>query len=207
MEFLLAIDIETTGLDPHHHEITQLAVILLDKRLNIIDSFNSLVRIKHPERGIEDGFNAFEYTGINPKELKKAPAPRTVVDKLTKFVKEKTGLKPEEFSKICLFGQNTKFDISFVVELFKKARRKYRFDFHDIDLVSAFTVYHLIRFDELPEQVTLKYICNHFQSVNPKPHDAVSDITVEIAMFKHLMEQLHGGKFCTPSRSHPAFTA
>jgi len=139
MKYLLAVDLETTGLDPDWNEITQVGIILLDHNLGHIDHFKSLVRIDHPERGIQDGFNVFEYTGITPESLETAPSLEKVIDKLLRFVKKHTGLLNGDRKEITIFGQNTKFDMNFLESAFATVGKKWPFDYHNVDLASRGT--------------------------------------------------------------------
>ena len=193
MKYLLAVDLESTGLIPNYHEIMQIAIILLDLELNVIAEYNSLVQIQYPERGyatIIDEQNVFQFAGINPKHLKFAPTMEEVLTQILDLIRNKTKLKNEELRHVTLFGQNTKFDMCFLEAAFAKCGIKFYFDYHNVDLVSAFTVYSLVKKNTLPERLGLHHICKKLNIINVKEHNAVSDITTTVSLFKNIIQQL-----------------
>jgi len=193
MKFLLAIDLETTGLDPDYNEITQIGVLLLDNQLNHIAHFDSLVRIDYPERGEREDFNVWEHVDIDPADLETAPTLEQNINRLLSFVKRNTGLANGELKEVTVMGQNTKFDFHFLDAGFRKVGKKWPFDYHNIDLVSLYTAYHLLKFGKLPEKVGLKYVCEHFKVDQLPAHNAMNDITMTVAMFTHILKELGNG--------------
>jgi DNA polymerase III epsilon subunit-like protein len=178
MKYLLAVDLETTGLRPDFHEITQIGAILMDKNLNELGSFETLVRIEHPERGIEGSFNVFEYTGINPGDLQHAPHLKDTLRSLETFVRSKTG--DMELKKVIMFGQNPTFDKGFLEAAFVRQGWKFPFDFHVLALESMFVYHHLLKTGELPNDIGLKDICKVAGVENKQKHNAMSDIRATV---------------------------
>jgi DNA polymerase III epsilon subunit-like protein len=190
MQFLLAVDLETTGLDPAYHEITQIGATLLNKELVSLASYESLVRIDYPERGISQDFNVFKFTNIDPADLDKAPILENVLDRLLHFIEVQTALTRKEFNQVTLFGQNTKFDFTFLEAAFKSIGESFPFDYHNIDLVSIFVMHHLLTQGELPKKVGLHHICKSMGAPDFEEHNAMNDITVTIAMMKHILNEV-----------------
>lgn len=190
MKFLLAIDTETTGLESDYNEITQIGVLLLNNKLKHIARFESLVRIDYPERGIREDFNVWEFVDIDPEDLKTAPPLDQVIAKLLSWVKRNTGLSNGDLKQVTPMGQNTKFDVTFLEAAFQKVGKKWPFDYHNIDLVSLYTSYYFLEFGELPENVGLKDICEHFNTDQLETHDAMNDIVMTVGMFKHILEEM-----------------
>lgn len=193
MKFLLAIDLETTGLEVGYNEVTEVGAVLLDNKLNILDEFQSYVRIDYPERGYErmihtqDGLvDVFEYTGITPEQLAGAPKPNTVANKLVKFIKHrvKQDLKHHD---ICLLGQNTRFDYSMLETIFVK--EPWIFDYHVISIDSIFTAWYFKKYGVLPEKVGQFQMCKEIGIVNMKEHDAMSDIKTTITILKYMLSE------------------
>ena len=47
MSRYVALDTETTGLDPERHEVIEVAAIAFDAEGNILGEYNTLVRPRH----------------------------------------------------------------------------------------------------------------------------------------------------------------
>jgi DNA polymerase III epsilon subunit-like protein len=186
IKFILAIDLETTGLDPEFHEITQIAAKLLDRDLNELMSFNSYVNILYPERGIKEGFNVFEYTGIEKNSLKNWPDLNGVLTNLMNSIQNH--LNKASFRSIVPLGQNIKFDIGFLKVAFRKTNRKYPFDYHSISTDTLFFALHHMRHGNFPKSVKLKTICEALGVKNKKEHDAMADIEATIEVYKKMLE-------------------
>ena len=181
---ILAIDLETTGLDPTYNEITQVGAILLDSKLEEIGELETLVRIEHPERGMEGGFDVFAYTGINPKELETAPTLKEVLRKLEVFVRGHVGFG---MKTVVVFGQNPRFDVGFIETGYKKLGWKYPYDFHVLGLESMFVYHQLRKNGKVPADITLKGICKTAGVKNAKAHNAIADIRATVAAMKKLL--------------------
>lgn len=178
MRHLLAVDLETTGLRPGYHEITQIAAIVLDKNLNELGTFDTLVRIEYPERGLEGNFNVFEYTGLKLEDIQKGMLIRDALRALETFVRSKIG--GTDLKNIILFGQNPTFDKGFLDAAYEQQGWKWPFDFHVIALESVFAHHHLLKTGELPSNIGLKDICKVAGVNNKQKHNAVSDIRATV---------------------------
>ena len=194
--YILAVDLETTGLDPTLNEITEIGAILLDEKLNEVGRFNDYVNVKHPERGIreENGkvFNVWEYTGINPDELKDHMPIKEVLRDFVDWVKEET--QNSSLKNVYLFGQNVSFDASFLKQEFKRSKMRYPFDYHMISLESVFAGYHLATQGKLPERMGLDYIMKYLNvKQEGRAHSAMSDIINTINALRKLIMSM-GGK-------------
>lgn len=197
MKYLVAVDLETTGLKPDYHEVTEVSIVLLDTALERVGDFHSYVRIMFPERGYENlievrdkEIDVFEMTGIDPKQLEKAPHPAEVGSKLMKFLRNKTG---GELGKrdLCLFGQNTKFDESFLRQLFVNSPDDWPFDYHVVSLDSIYTAWHFKKHGQLPGKVSQRNISEEFGIINPGEHRATNDINVSIGLLKCILNQIN----------------
>lgn len=191
MKYLLATDLETTGLDHTYNEVTEVGAILLNNKLESLGEFQSFVRIKYPERGYErliktenGTVDVFEYTGIDPAVLAESPAPNAVANKLVKFIRQrvKEDLAPHD---ICLLGQNTRFDHAFLQTIFVK--EPWIFDYHVISIDSIYTAWYLKRYTVLPEKVGQYQIAKEFGIINPKEHSAINDIRTTVALLRQMI--------------------
>lgn len=191
MKYILAVDLETTGLDPTYHEITEVGMILLDEDLFQVSRFHDFVNVLHPERGIEkkeDGstFNVWEYTGIDPEELRDHSPIKEVLRDITHWVKENTN--GEKLETIPLMGQNVSFDISFLKEAYRKSRIRYPFDYHSITLESIFFGYYFNKEKKFPERIGLNYILRYLEMEQEgREHSAMSDVKNTVKAFRTMI--------------------
>jgi DNA polymerase-3 subunit epsilon len=182
----LAVDLETTGLNPAYNEITQIGAILLDSKLEELGEFETLVRIEHPERGLEGGFDVFAYTGINPEDLKSAPTLRESLRNLEVFVRSHVGFGMKD---VVVFGQNPRFDVGFIEAGYKKQGWKYPFDFHVLGLESMYVYHQLRKTGKMPPDITLKGICKTAGVKNAKAHNAIADIRATVEAMKKMLAE------------------
>jgi DNA polymerase III epsilon subunit-like protein len=188
MKYMLAVDLETTGLKSNFHEITQIAAILMDKSLNELGTFETLVHIDFPERGIDRSFNVFEYTGIKVEDLQKAPLLKEALRALETFVRSK--INDMELKKVILFGQNPTFDKGFLEQAYISQGWTYPFDFHVFALESMYAYHHLLKTGELPGDIGLKDICKVAGIENKQKHNAMSDIRATVDSLHKLCSKI-----------------
>jgi DNA polymerase-3 subunit epsilon/ATP-dependent DNA helicase DinG len=93
----VALDLETTGLDPENDEIIEVAAIRFDAE-RVIDTYHSLV---NPQRHLE--YRIATLTGIDPLLLDSAPYFSSIAGEVEQFI----GLDP-------IVGQNPTFDTTFL---------------------------------------------------------------------------------------------
>lgn len=91
----VALDVETTGLDPRTDEIIEIAIVTFN-RAEVLDSWSTLVR---PSKA--PGAEIVQLTGIQPDELRDAPG----IDQLRSTVRQKLGSYP-------IVGHSVEFDIA-----------------------------------------------------------------------------------------------
>ncbi len=104
MTSIVAIDLETTGLDPKNDVIIEIGAIRFNDR-RIEDEFSTLI---NPGRAISPFIT--KLTGINNAMVRSAPIIEEVIPGLENFVQN-----------LPILGHNVKFDVSFLnqVDLFK----------------------------------------------------------------------------------------
>src|SRR5262245_56482728 len=93
----VALDLETTGLDPETDEIIEVAAIRFDTN-GVLDTYHSLV---NPGRAL--AYRISMLTGINPVDLESAPHFGTIALEVEDFL----GFDP-------VVGQNPTFDTTFL---------------------------------------------------------------------------------------------
>lgn len=185
MKHVLAIDLETTGLKAGYHEITEIGALLLDKTLQELGAFETLVRIDHPERGLEGGFDVFEYTHIDPKDLEQAPKLKECLRNLETFVRGHTN--SFSLGEVVIFWQNPRFDCGFLEAAYDSLGWKFPYDFHVIGLESVFAFHQFQKNGTLPDGIRLKDICKKTGVKNEKAHSAIADIRATVESLRALI--------------------
>lgn len=97
MTTYIALDLETTGLDPETDEIIEVAAVRFDAS-GVIATYESLV---NPDRALE--YRIALLTGIDTRELERAPHFASIASEVESFI----GLDP-------VVGQNPSFDAAFL---------------------------------------------------------------------------------------------
>ena len=104
-EIIAAIDLETTGLDPHYHDIIELAIQPLDetfKPLADIPAFVARIRARRPQNA---SARAMEVNGL---DLNDGDEYHEFLARLLAWLEE------YRIEKIQMLGQNADFDRSFI---------------------------------------------------------------------------------------------
>src|SRR3954468_589069 len=96
----VALDTETTGLDPEHHEVIEVAAIAFDADGNILGEYNTLVRPRHQVPYLVE-----RLTGIAAGEVESAPLFSSIAQELAEFI----GDSP-------IIGQSVEFDLKFLAQ-------------------------------------------------------------------------------------------
>lgn len=111
---LAIVDVETTGLDPSHHEMVDLGVIYTDLDGNELGRFFVRIQPEHPERASEiaQDINGFS---VERWESLEAVAPETAVNRFLAFHEEHSSNRQYLFT-----AYNASFDRSFLDALLKR---------------------------------------------------------------------------------------
>lgn len=171
---VLYFDIETTGLECKEHDIVHLAMIA-EVNGKVVGEHEFRMRPRrfdniHPEALKANGFTLDELKALPPQEEvfpEIVAALDTYIDKF------------DRSDKFYPVGYNVRFDIGFVVELFKNNKNDYLgsyFNWRDVDLLYLMYVYEFMGHHKLPnyrmETVSTYYGIKH------AAHDALSDTRV-----------------------------
>ena len=105
MEYVV-IDLETTGLDPTHHEICEMSFIVIDEELKEVAKFTSTMMPEHFSR-IDP--KALRVNGFTEKELKTHPS---IVQVRGAFLRWKQEVMGDDL--IIPIGHNIGFDLEFL---------------------------------------------------------------------------------------------
>jgi DNA polymerase III epsilon subunit-like protein len=129
---LAIVDVETTGLDPFHHEMIDLGAIYTDLEGNEIGRFFVRIQPKHPERASE---TALAINGFSVERWKslEAVSPATAVERFLAFHEKRLADRRYLFT-----AYNASFDRSFLDELLKRHQSGFDmlFPYYTLDLPS-----------------------------------------------------------------------
>ena len=162
------VDIETTGLSPQRHKITEIAAVKLDEDCNIINEFQSLV---NPECKIPSFIT--KLTGIDNDMVADKPVISEVMPQFLEFIKNDI-----------FIAHNASFDYRFLsanAELIGK-------DLFNTKLCTRKLANRLL-FDKLPS-MKLGHICNHYGIDNNQAHRAMSDVKATVEVFRNFKKEM-----------------
>lgn len=165
IDTLVAVDIETTGLDPKSDKVIEIGAVKVVEG-KITESFDTLV---NPKRRLSEFITGL--TGITDKMLKEAPDEEEAFQKFLAFAGEEI-----------LLGHHLIFDYSFLKKI--AVTQKLTFERKGIDTLKIARAC-------LPqvEKHTLEYLCSYYQIVNQHAHRACEDAMATIALYQRLKEQ------------------
>jgi DNA polymerase-3 subunit alpha (Gram-positive type) len=162
MNSYVAIDLETTGVNPTLNNIIELGAVKINNG-NIIDTYSKLI---NPECIIPKEIE--ELTGITNKLVQNEPT----VDKVLKdFIEFCDGL--------VLIGHNIIFDYSFIKVNANKLNYKFEKNGIDTFKLSKALLKNV-------ERRSLTYLCNYFHIHQENCHRAYDDALASYELFKVL---------------------
>lgn len=161
----VALDIETTGLDPSVDEIIELAAIRVRDGVRA-DTFASLVK----PRNTISGFIT-ELTGITNDMVSGAPRVESILPQFCEFI-----------GGDVVVGHNVNFDINFIYDnLMQCSHRVFGNDFIDLLRIARKTLPEL-------ENHRLDTICRHFAVDTTAHHRGMRDCDMANECFQHYRE-------------------
>lgn len=165
-EKFIAIDLETTGLDPEFDEIIEICAVKIENN-EIKDTFVTLIK---PSEKIDPFIE--ELTGITNDMLVSAPKIETVLDDLKDFLNDSI-----------LLGYNVNFDINFLYDNFLYYKKiHFNNDFIDILRIARKLLKQL-------DNHRLKDLKKHFNIKAINEHRALDDVNVTIEIFNLLKKE------------------
>lgn len=166
---LIAVDIETTGLDPKSDKVIEIGAVKV-VRGKVIESFDILV---NPKRRLSEFIIGL--TGITDKMLENAPEEEEAFQKFLAFAGEEV-----------LLGHHLSFDYSFLKCI--AVMQKLAFERKGVDTLKiARTCLPQI------EKHTLEYLCSYYRIVNQHAHRACEDARATVALYQRLEEEFRDG--------------
>lgn len=173
MSKVIWFDTETTGLNPVHNDIIQIAgIIEIDGKS--VEEFNFKCRPHNPEN-IEQ--EALDTHGYKKEDIITWEEPQQAFTKLTDVFSKYID-KYSKYDKFIPAGHNVTFDIQFLGEFFKKCGDSYGIgswmSWQPLDtMVMAVILKRLNKFN--PVNMKLQTICNAV-GIKYSEHDALEDV-------------------------------
>lgn len=174
-QFIAAIDVETTGLDPSIHEIIEIGLVIYSPQLDTqfyeknLKVFPTKSSVTYDQRALEiNGYarDVWEHEG--------ALSLNTAMGYLSSLT-----------AGAILLAHNMVFDYSFLREAYKQTGVKDLTDYHRLDLFSI--AYTVLEADTI-QQFRLASLAKHFGlEPEPMPHRAINGAKLALEVFKKLM--------------------
>lgn len=187
---LCFIDCETTGLDPHHHEIIDVAAVRVTHDLTEIRRAHCLVMPQHPDRASPEaaaltGFSVAAWQAHTPPPLSLSGA----LDLIAPCVE---GAE--------LIGQFVRFDEQFLRAAFMATGRKPTWSSITHDLITLTLPFA----PALPNR-RLPTLCAAFGVPLVSPHRALCDVTAALEIARKLIPAIRqlSGALLAPSPHAP----
>lgn len=166
----IAVDIETTGLNPQSDKIIEIGAIRYQNGEKT-EEFSSLV---NPYMDLPD--KIVELTGITSKEVKKASEEKQVLEDFLAFAKEDI-----------LLGHNIGFDYSFLKTAM--LRLGWEFERNGIDTLALCRIFHR----ELTSK-SLERMCKYYNISNKNAHRALEDARTAAILYHKLIDSFGEGQ-------------
>lgn len=168
-EKFVCIDCETTGLDSKQDRVIEVAVMVFTFN-EILEEFESLI-----DPGIEIPASSIEIHHISMDMVKGKPKINEVLANLFKIVKDYT-----------IVGHGIKFDIDILLE----EAKRFCIPCH-LDKNPTIDTLRLARLNGDSPSNSLATLGVHFNVDSDGAHRAMSDVKVNIEVFKHLSRRYH----------------
>jgi DNA polymerase III alpha subunit (gram-positive type) len=180
-------DLETGGLDPRAHDITQLAFIL-EIGGKVVEEVELLMRPDSPERVSAEALDVQKRTldQVMAHPLTQRQGYEEFVRVLSRHVD-----KFDPGDKLTWIGQNPRFDQDFVRELWRKQGDKYFgswFMQQPVDLISLVVAAEMRGYFRDIGNRRLATVCNAMGIDIPQAHRALDDIRATRQCFRRLTQ-------------------
>lgn len=186
-----AVDTETTGLDPHWHEIVQIAILPLDSnfepRQDVLPFYVNM-KPENPERVDREAVKVNRLANI----MATAHDSLKAIDMFTDWV-DTLGLPQTKWGtpkKILPLGHNWAFDKAFIQSWLGRLLYEDHFDCRAVD--TMVTARYLndraaMHGQKVPfSKVNLRWIANQYNISHDRAHDALQDAVVTAKCYQQM---------------------
>ena len=173
------LDCEFGGLDVEIHDITEIAVVMTDYRLDAVAEKEWKVRAR-PERISAE---AAALSGYDAKVWEEEAVPiRQALTELAEMCPRGRTVVPS--------GQNVRMDVIFLERAYKSCALPWPFDYHVIDLATLYYAWSLVAGEAVPA-LSLRQAATTAGLVDGKvPHRAMADAKLALETFRHYVGRL-----------------
>lgn len=163
------IDVETSGLSVRRDQLLQVAVVVVDARGTVLDTFSSLVRPRH---GVFSRVGPRHLHGISRWSLRHAPRPEQVLPRVAQLLQG-----------CVVTGHNVAFDVAFLQQTAKRAGV-------EVPIGPTLCTLRLSRRldTERQQRHRLSDLCARYGIPHSKPHDALADALATAQVLPSLLE-------------------
>ena len=168
IESYVAVDLETTGLNPKHDRILEIGAVMIWNG-QVEKEFSTLI---NPKREITD--RIVDLTGISGEMVENAPGIEDVIENVISFC-----------GGLPLLGHNILFDYSFL----KRAavNSGYQFEKNGVDTLKLSR-----KFMPQEEKKNLSAACEWFHVKNDRAHRALADAYAAHELYQALKDRYSG---------------
>ena len=193
---ICAIDTETTGLNPHFHEIIQLCILPLDSNLyprqDVLPFYVEIIP-ENPERIDPE---AMKVNKLNLEKLLRNGFDQEKVKDLLEQWIEKLGLPYTKYGnrkKIIPLGQNYAFDKAFIINWLGAELYNEFFHYHHRDTMCAAAYLNdkaAMHAEKVPfSKLKLTWLAYKLNIEYNNKHDALDDCRVTAEVYRKLLKR------------------
>lgn len=176
---MIAIDLETTDVDPVKGSIIQIGAIALDKELNIIGEFNKFIAPLDKHRNPE----AMKVNQISESTLQSASNLHQILGLFEAF----TG----SITQLSAWGAH--FDLPFLKKQYEKIGREYSFSYRHFDLKSV-ALWEMAKKGQPVVSGVKRFLKMNNIEFDGNTHDALADIKNTVKLIKYFISDKKYGK-------------
>ncbi len=189
-DFVFAfMDCEFGGLDVEKHDITEVAIIVTDYRLDELGAGEWKIAARADRISKE----AAEISGYTAEAWEGAPHIRKVFAEIDALLPQGVTVVPA--------GQNVRMDVQFLERAYKNCEHPYPYDYHVIDLASLFYAWSLVAGEPVAALSLRQAAVTAGLIEGSVPHRAMADARLTLDTFRHYIGRL---ALRPPSEAPPA---
>ncbi|HLC38761.1 MAG TPA: 3'-5' exonuclease [Patescibacteria group bacterium] len=168
---LAFVDIETTGLDRHKHEIIEIGLLIVNpENFEILETWHKRIK-PYNLRGADPV--ALRINHFDPKIWEKASEPRAALEEFSRKTRDSY-----------LVSHNISFDRPFLEDHFRRWQIPVRWHYHSLDTIS----FAYCKLQDL-ESLKLSRLAERLGIVQEKEHAALDDVMTCYRVFRKLVEE------------------